>query len=127
MNILKIGICALLTGAFFQACTPAKQDTNQVSTEGSRAIWTQEKANDWYAQQGWLVGADFLPSTAINQLEMFQEATFDTATIDKELGWAAGIGMNTMRVYLHDLLWEQDSTGFTNRLDVFWIFLLSIK
>ena len=63
-------------------------------------IWSKDKANEWYKQQGWLVGADFLPSTAINQLEMWQGETFDAATIDKELGWAANIGMNVMRVYL---------------------------
>ena len=62
-------------------------------------IWTKEKANNWYKNQGWLVGADFLPSTAINQLEMWQAGTFDASTIDKELGWAQSIGMNVMRVY----------------------------
>lgn len=75
-------------------------------------IWTKEKANSWYKKQGWLVGADFLPSTAINQLEMWQAETFDAATIDKELGWAAGIGMNVMRVYLHDLAWKADAACY---------------
>jgi len=82
-------------------------------------IWSKEKANKWYQQQGWLVGSDFLPSTAINQLEMWQAATFDAATIDKELGWAAGIGMNVMRVYLHDLAWKADAKGFKKRMDKF--------
>lgn len=65
--------------------------------------WTEERANAWYAQQPWPVGADFLPSTAINELEMWQADTYDPATIDRELGWAQGIGMNTMRVFLHNL------------------------
>jgi Cellulase (glycosyl hydrolase family 5) len=82
-------------------------------------IWTKEKANAWYKQQPWLVGADFLPSTAINQLEMWQAETFDTATINKELGWAAAIGMNVMRVYLHDLAWKADAKGFKKRMDKF--------
>jgi Glycosyl hydrolases family 2, TIM barrel domain len=82
-------------------------------------IWTKEKANTWYKKQGWLVGADFLPSTAINQLEMWQAETFDTATINRELGWAAGIGMNVMRVYLHDLAWKADATGFKKRMNTF--------
>jgi hypothetical protein len=81
--------------------------------------WTAEKANRWYAAQPWLVGANFLPSTAINQLEMWQEASFDTATIARELGWAAGLGMNVMRVYLHDLAWKADPAGFKNRMDRF--------
>lgn len=84
-----------------------------------RTLWTKEEANAWYAKQPWLVGCDFLPSTAINQLEMFQAETFDTATINRELGWAAAIGMNTVRVYLHDLLHQQDADGFLKRLDIF--------
>ena len=65
----------------------------------------------------WRFGANFIPSTAINQLEMWQADTFDPETIDRELGWAAGIGMSIMRVYLHDLLWEQDAEGFRSRID----------
>jgi hypothetical protein len=81
--------------------------------------WTAARANQWYAQQPWLVGANFLPSTASNQFEMFQADTFDTATIDRELGYAASIGMNVMRVFLHNLLWQQDSRGFLKRIDTY--------
>lgn len=80
-------------------------------------VWSAEKAHAWYAQHDWISGANFLPSTAINQLEMWQAATFDTATINRELGWAANIGFNTMRVYLHSLAWKQDKEGFKNRMD----------
>lgn len=79
--------------------------------------WSVEKANAWYQQQAWITGANFLPSTAINQLEMWQANTFDLPTIDKELGWAAGIGFNTMRVYLHSLAWKQDIQGFKQRME----------
>jgi len=82
-------------------------------------IWSVEKANAWYQKQGWLLGANFLPSTAINQLEMWQAETFDPTTIDRELGWASAIGMNTMRVYLHDLAWKADAAGFKKRMDQF--------
>jgi len=81
--------------------------------------WTEQKANAWYQQQPWLVGSDYIPADAINQLEMWQADTFNPQQIDKELGWAEGLGMNTMRVFLHDLLWQQDSAGFTERLDSF--------
>lgn len=67
----------------------------------------------------WLVGCNFIPSTAINQLEMWQADTFDPATIARELSWAAALGMNTVRVYLHDLAWETDATGFKQRIDMF--------
>ena len=83
----------------------------------NRARWTAEKANAWYAAQPWLVGANFVPSTAINQLEMWQADTFDPATIDRELGYAQSIGMNTMRVFLHDLAWREDQAGFYSRVD----------
>ncbi len=85
--------------------------------QGSR--WTEEKANQWYAQQPWLVGSNYIPRSAINELEMWQEATFNPKEIDQELGWAESMGMNTMRVFLHDLLWQQDPSGFRQRLDQF--------
>jgi Cellulase (glycosyl hydrolase family 5) len=81
--------------------------------------WTQERANSWYAQQPWLVGSNYLPANAINELEMWQPETFDPVRIDKEFSWAQSIGLNTMRVFLHDLLWQQDSRGFTKRIDTF--------
>jgi hypothetical protein len=81
--------------------------------------WSEEKANDWYAKQPWLVGSNYIPKDAINELEMWQESSFDPEQIDKELGWAESMGMNTMRVFLHDLLWQQDATGFRKRLDQF--------
>lgn len=80
--------------------------------------WSEQKANDWYAQEPWLVGSNYIPKSAINELEMWQEDTFDPAQIEKELGWAESLGMNTMRVFLHDLLW-QDSYAFRKRLDEF--------
>jgi hypothetical protein len=80
-------------------------------------IWSIEKAHDWYRLQGWLRGCDFIPSTAVNQLEMWQSETFDPQTIGKELRWADEIGMNCMRVYLHHLAWETDKEGFKKRMN----------
>jgi len=88
-------------------------------TQAPQMRWTEAQANAWYAAQPWPVGGNFLPSTAINELEMWQAETFDPTTIDRELGWAEGIGMNTMRVFLHNLLWEQDPKGFEQRVDTF--------
>jgi hypothetical protein len=81
--------------------------------------WTEAKAQDWYAHQPWLVGSNYIPTDAINQLEMWQPETFNPQQIDRELGWAQSIGMNTMRVFLHDLLWQQDAAGFQKRIDIF--------
>jgi hypothetical protein len=82
-------------------------------------IWTPEQAQHWYQGQPWLVGCNFVPSTAVNQLEMWQADTFDEATISRELGWAAGLGMNVVRVYLHDLAWEADPVGSRARVERF--------
>ena len=79
--------------------------------------WSIEKANKWYGEHPWINGANFIPSTAINQLEMWQSSSFDPRTIDRELGWAESIGFNTMRVYLHSLAYKQDPKGFKSRLD----------
>ena len=89
------------------------------SPSGVAGRWSEQQANDWYKAQPWLVGANFVPANAINELEMWQAETFDPRRIDTELGWAAAIGMNTMRVFLHDLLWQQDAEGFKKRLDEF--------
>lgn len=81
--------------------------------------WTPAAAKQWYDAQAWPVGSNYLPASAINQLEMWQVATFDLAAIDRELGWAESLGMTTMRVFLHDLLWQQDPVGFKQRIDQF--------
>jgi hypothetical protein len=88
-----------------------------VSADAER--WPAEKANAWYEALPWLVGCNFIPSNAINQLEMWQKDTFDPELIDQELGWAVGLGFNTVRVYLHDLAWEADAAGFKERVDKF--------
>jgi hypothetical protein len=85
----------------------------------SSGRWTEDAANAWYARQPWLVGANYVPSDAINQLEMFQATTFNPTINDRELGLGESIGMNTMRVFLQDQLWQQDPKGFVQRLDAF--------
>jgi hypothetical protein len=97
--------CALWTSAAAAAEVPQR--------------WTPAQARSWYDKQPWLVGSNYNPASAINQLEMWQADTFDAAGIDRELGWAEKIGMNTMRVYLHNLLWEGDAPGFKRRLNEF--------
>jgi hypothetical protein len=83
------------------------------------ARWTEDKAKTWYDQQPWLVGSNYIPANSINQLEMWQAQSFDPTQIDKELGWAEGMGLNTMRVFLHDLVWQENPAGFKQRIDRF--------
>jgi hypothetical protein len=89
------------------------------NTAAQNVRWTEDQAQVWYSKQPWLVGANYIPSDAINQLEMWQPASFNAAEIDRELGWAQSIGMNTMRVFMHDLIWEQDADGYKQRIDEF--------
>lgn len=89
------------------------------SQAASTGRWSEEAARSWYEKQPWIVGSNFIPANAINELEMWQADTFDPAEIDKELGWAEGLGMNSMRVFLHDLLWKQDAEGFKKRINTF--------
>jgi len=105
INVILVATFVLGAVVFGAEKTPAER-------------WEESRANVWYSELGAVpIGANFVPSTAINQLEMWQADTFDPETIDRELGWAAAIGMNTMRVYLHDLAWQQDPEGFLKRVD----------
>ena len=108
MNPYRLQRFALLFALLFSLCAFAQTPR-----------WSEEKAADWYKQQPWLVGSNFIPSDAINELEMWQADTFNPQEIDRELGWAEGLGMNTMRVFLHDLPWQQDAAGFSKRIDQF--------
>ncbi|RPE05746.1 1,4-beta-xylanase [Chitinophaga lutea] len=108
-------LVALSAAALFSCGQPQTKETETAQT----GVWDAAKANEWYAKQGWLVGANYITGSAINQLEMWQAETFDTAAVDRELGLAAGIGMNTMRVFLHDLLHQQDPEGYFKRMEQF--------
>ena len=59
----------------------------------ARPQWTPAEASAWYAKQPWQVGSNFIPSDAINQLEMWQADTFNPALIDKERELARALGV----------------------------------
>ncbi len=105
-QVKSLMICLLLSGI---GCGLANAQTR----------WSEEKANEWYDHHVWMVGCNFIPSTAINQLEMWQADSFDPTTIDRELGWAEGLGFTSVRVFLQNLLWQQDPKGFLIRMDQF--------
>ncbi len=93
----------------------------QVKVIAADKIWSDDKAKEWYKKQPWLVGSNYIPASAINQLEMWQADTFDAASIEKELTWAEGLGMNTMRVFLHSLAYKADPAGFKSRVSQFLV------
>ena len=115
-TVLKLPLL-LAAGTALAQGPRASAEPPRASGEASR--WSPDRANRWYQAQGWLVGANFITSSAINQLEMFQPNTFDPRRIDTELGWARSAGLNSVRVFLHDLLWAQDARGFQLRLAQF--------
>ncbi len=113
---MKSSIYLLSAILFFNVACQSQQQKNEEKTVTPK-IWTKEQAENWSRENGWLRGANFNPSTSINQLENWQAETFDPGTIDRELGWAENIGMNCMRVYLHHVAWQVDKTGFKNRMN----------
>jgi hypothetical protein len=98
----------------------------QTETGGTAQLlagqWSVEKANAWYAKQKWIVGCNFVPSTAVNDVEFWQDETFDLPTIDKELGLARAWGINSVRVFLNYVVWEAEAeklkSNFKKFLDV---------
>ena len=113
-NLRNTTMSILLFGNLL-ACTSPEKDNEEVP----RIQWTEQQAADWYAQQTPLIGFNYAPRTAVNQLEMWQTDTWDPQTIDEELGWAQEIGFNTARVFLHDLMWEHEQDQFITRIDEF--------
>ncbi|WP_426060876.1 1,4-beta-xylanase [Hymenobacter sp. B1770] len=116
-KLLLFLLMLLATNGSYAQKTKIKTKGAASAVQGQR--WSVEKANAWYKMHPWMSGANFAPSTAINQLEMWQADTFDPTTIDRELGWAEAIGFNTMRVFLHSLAYQQDPKGFKQRLDTY--------
>ena len=108
-KIIKL-ICIIFLSLIFIQCQKSPSPVADYR-------WTEERAWQWHNENGWMVGTNFNPSTSINQLEFWQEETYDRETIERELEWSAELGMNMHRVYLHNLLWDQDSIGFLERVD----------
>jgi len=83
------------------------------------ARWSAEKAWAWYRQHDWIVGFNYVPSFAGNTTELWQAETFDPETIDRELGWGAGLGYNSARVFIQYIVWKADPDGFAKRFEQF--------
>jgi len=89
------------------------------SSADAGELWSRDRAAAWYGAQRWIVGANYVPASAVNQIEMWRADTFDPERIDRELGLAQDVGMNTVRVFLHDSLWQEDAPGLRRRIDIF--------
>ena len=93
--------------------------TALVSRAGVPCRWSTEKAEKWAEDKGWIVGCDYVTATAINQIEMWQEESFDPQTIDRELALAESLGFNTVRVFFSNLVYTADPKGFKKRFSLF--------
>lgn len=81
--------------------------------------WSEARAGAWSASLPWLAGCNYIPSNAINQIEMWSADTWSPDLIEKELGWAEELGFNTLRVFLSSVVWENDRDGMLNRINGF--------
>lgn len=96
-----------------QPSTPSK--VSQVP-----GAWELQDTWEWYEKLPWLAGMNYLPRTAVNFVEMWDESTFDPQVIEEELRWAADkLGYNTLRTNLPMVLYEHDATGLTKRVNKF--------
>ena len=113
----RVTLLFLLTVSIGMTLSSCVKQQNIKKQEGVR--WSEQKVAEWYSVQPWLVGCDYIPASAINQIEMWQSSTFDAPQIEKELGWAEGLGFNTMRVYLSSVVWTHEAAQFKANMDSF--------
>ncbi|CAF3341122.1 unnamed protein product [Rotaria sp. Silwood1] len=124
LAILIGSVCILVLIILRQPTKPIEDNVNsdtatKLNEEASKSRWPIQRAQSWYTSQPWLLGANYLPSTSVNVLEMWQD-TFDEITIKRELEWAnKRLRMNSLRVFLHILVWRENPKKFFERLDTF--------
>ena len=108
------GLIVLVLAGIWMPEASLKAQLDTLTIDGR---WSKEKAHEWYDRHDWLAGTNFVPSTAVNPIEMWQESTFDPETIDRELGYAEDLGFNVMRVFLHYLVWVRSPEAMKKRMD----------
>ena len=66
--------------------------------------WPKEKAWEWYNAQPWIRGCNYMPASAANRLDMWQEfgSKERFEEMDRELALAESIGFNAVRVLLEE-------------------------
>ena len=81
--------------------------------------WSKERAWTWYKARPWLFGVNYGPTTGSPLLPPWQDAPFDKTTADRELGWAEGIGVNSIRTFISYVAWEHDPERFVKNFEAF--------
>lgn len=62
-------------------------------------------------------GANYVPSSAVNDCQFWEE--YDEPTIERELGFAEQLGLNSVRVFLQYLVFEADPVAALAKFDAF--------
>ena len=95
----------LLNPAFLQAVRATRIDADEVT--------------DKVADLPFLFGGNYVSANAGSQLHFWSRDGFKPKIIDAELAAAQKLGINTLRVFLHDLHFAHDPRGFKSRIDEF--------
>ncbi len=86
------------------------------------ARWPVERARAYRERCARLRGCNYIPRTCVNTTQMWQQPDDPQSherLLDQELGWAAGAGLNSLRVFLQYLVYEADPRGFLSRMEAF--------
>jgi hypothetical protein len=79
--------------------------------------WSEKEANEWYDSQPWPVGCVYMPSYGGTPVEIWGKEYFHPEVVDYELGLAENLGFNVIRLFLCDIVWQDDPEGFMERLE----------
>ena len=96
---------------------------------GRTGPWTKEQAWKWYDAQPWMRGCNYLPASAANYTDMWQELGSEArfAEMEREFALAERTGFNVMRLILHEQgfgVWLADHDGFMARFER-WLKMLA--
>lgn len=119
-DVFKTAALAIMGSQLSDVDGQAREQTGKIGeVEPINGRWTISRINQWYSQLPWIVGCNYVPTYAINQIEMWQKSTFNPKIIDSELGLAESIGFNTIRIFAHDLVWKSERNDFFSNMRVF--------
>ncbi len=119
-----IGLAALLAGGLApgseeKVVLPVQRTDAAILQQLRKSRWAPDKVWKWYKDIGPIRGFNYVPRTAVNTTEMWQEETFDPRTIDEELGWAERCGLNSARVFVQYIVYEADPHGLIRHMERF--------
>jgi hypothetical protein len=114
---MMMGMAAVVAGLLFSSLAHAGDAPITPSVVPGR--WSADKAWQWYNQQPWPCGFNYVPANAVSYTEMWMDYNFNPELIDKELAVAEGVGFNCLRVILPFVVWEKEPEAFKKRLSAF--------